>query len=156
MTKFILASVSLAALVLGTTVWAGGHGGNPAVKARQAHMQLYSFNLGALGAMAKGDVEYDAEAAMAAASNIAALAAFNQAAYWLPGTSNAELGKETRALPKIWEAGSTAGQINEELATASAQLAAVAGDGKAEMAAGLGGVGKACGDCHKAYRAPAN
>jgi len=154
--KFALASVSLAAVVLGTAVYAGGHGGNPAVKARQAHMQLYGFNLGALGAMAKGEVEYDAEAAKALAGNFAALAAFDQTAYWTPGTSNAELGKETRALPKIWEEGSTAGQINQELAVAAAQLAAVAGDGQAALGAALGAAGKSCGDCHKAYRAPAN
>ena len=56
--KIALASISLAAVVLGTAVSAGGHGGNPAVKARQAHMQLYGFNLGALGAMAKGCLLY--------------------------------------------------------------------------------------------------
>ena len=154
--KIALASISLAAVVLGTSVSAGGRGGNPAVKARQAHMQLYGFNLGALGAMAKGEVEYDAEAAKALAGNFAALAAFNQAAYWTPGTSNAELGNETRALPKIWEAGSTAGQISQELAAAAAELAAVAGDGQAALGAAIGAAGKACGDCHKAYRAPAN
>ena len=34
------------------SAFAGGHAGNPAVTARKAHMQLYSFNLGTLGAMA--------------------------------------------------------------------------------------------------------
>lgn len=154
MMKFVLASASLAALTLSTTVWAGGHGGNPAVKARQAHMQLYGFNLGGLGAMAKGEVEYNADAAKALANNFAALAAFDQAAYWTPGTSNAELGDETRALPKIWESGSTAGQISQDLAAAAAELAAVAGDGQAALGAAMGAVGKACGDCHKPYRAP--
>lgn len=155
MLKVTLASVSLAALVLGTSVFAAGHGGNPAVKARQAHMQLYGFNLGALGAMAKGEVEYDAEAAQGFANNLAAVAALNQAAYWVPGTSNAELGEETRALPKIWEEGSTAGQISGELVEQTAQLAAVASDGQEALGPALGNV-KACGDCHKAYRAPAN
>ena len=37
-----------------------------AVKARQSAMTLYSFNLGLLGGMAKGDIEYDADAASAA------------------------------------------------------------------------------------------
>ena len=81
------------------SAFAGGHGGNPAVTARKAHMQLYSFNLGTLGAMAKGEVEYDADAASAAAGNLAALAALSQRAYWVPGTSSDDLPDESRALP---------------------------------------------------------
>ena len=37
------------------------------VKARQAFMQIYSFNLGQLGAMAKGEADYDAKLANASA-----------------------------------------------------------------------------------------
>ena len=40
-------------------------------------MQLYAFNISHLGAMAKGEVDYDAAAASAAANNLAALAALN-------------------------------------------------------------------------------
>ena len=132
--------------------FAGGHGGNPAVKARKAHMQLYAHNLGILGGMAKGEVEYNADAASGAANNLAALASSYQGGYWVPGTSNAELGDETRALPAIWESGSTAGQIGGQMAEAAAALAAVAGDGQAALGPALGPVGKACGDCHKGYR----
>ena len=132
--------------------FAGGHGGNPAVKARKAHMQLYAHNLGILGGMAKGEVEYNADAASGAANNLAALASSYQGSYWVPGTSNAELGDETRALPAIWESGSTAGQIGGQMAEAAAALAAVAGDGQAALGPALGPVGKACGDCHKGYR----
>lgn len=131
---------------------ADGHGGNPAVKARQAHMQLYAHNIGILGAMAKGEREYDAGAASAAANNLATLASLQQGSYWTPGTSNAELGDETRALPAIWESGSTAGQIGGQLAEAAAALAVVAGDGREALGPALGPVGKACGDCHKGYR----
>ncbi|NNE87351.1 MAG: cytochrome c [Silicimonas sp.] len=131
---------------------AGGHGGNPAVKARKAHMQLYSHNLGILGGMAKGEIEYDADAASAAANNLASLSTLSQRSYWAPGTSNAELGEETRALPAIWEAGSKAGEIGGQLAEAAEALAAVAGDGQESLGPALGGVGQACGACHKAYR----
>ena len=44
-----------------------------AIKARQSVMQLYAFNLGALGAMAKTAVPYDAEVANAHAGNLLAL-----------------------------------------------------------------------------------
>ena len=131
---------------------AGSHGGNPAVKARQSHMQLYAHNLGILGAMAKGEAEYNADAASAAANNLAALSQLNQMSYWAPGTSNAELGEETKALPAIWEAGSTAADIGGKLAEAATALAAVAGNGQEALGPALGPVGGACGECHKAYR----
>ncbi|MEP3428833.1 MAG: cytochrome c, partial [Roseibium sp.] len=38
-----------------------------AIKVRKALMSLYAWNLGQLGAMAKGEVDYDAEAAKTAA-----------------------------------------------------------------------------------------
>ena len=156
MKKISLVAVSLAALAVSGTVWAGGHGGNPAVKARKAHMQLYAYNLGKLGAMAKGEAEYNAEAAQTAANNLATLATVSQAGYWAPGTSNEDLGEETRALPGLWGADSTAMAIGGQMGEAVTQLAAVAGDGQAALGGAMGAVGKACGDCHKAYRAPAN
>ena len=136
---------------------AGGHGGNKAVKARQAHMQLNTHNAGILFGMVKGDIEYDAEAAQAAADNLVILSSsINQRSYWVPGTSNAELGDETNALPVIWESGSKAGEIAGQLADAAAKLAAVAGDGKDALGAAVGPVGGACTACHKAYRKPFN
>lgn len=152
MKKLTILTVSLAALAVSGAVWAGGHGGNPAVKARKAHMQLYSFNLGTLGGMAKGEVEYDADRASAAANNLVTLTQVSQAGYWMPGTSNAELGEETRALPELWGADSKAMQIGGEMGEAVKQLAAVAGNGQEGLGAAVGAVGKACGDCHKAYR----
>ncbi|MEL7150185.1 MAG: cytochrome c [Pseudomonadota bacterium] len=154
MSRFLVALCLAGGVAAASTAIAGGHAGNPAVTARNAHMQLYSFNLGMLGSMAKGETEYDAEAASAAASNLAALAALNQRAYWVPGTSSDDLPDESRALPAIWEEGSKAGEIGASFAEAAAALAAVAGDGKDAMAAAIGPVGKGCGDCHKAYRKP--
>lgn len=156
MARFPLVLALLGGAVAATTALAGGHDGNPAVSARKAHMQLYSFNLGTLGAMAKGEVEYDAAAASAAAGNLAALSSLNQSAYWVPGTSSEDLPGESRAKPEIWQAGSTAAEIGATFAEAAAALAAVAGDGKDAMAGALGAVGKGCGDCHEAYRAPRN
>ncbi|MDJ0640051.1 MAG: cytochrome c [Paracoccaceae bacterium] len=146
----------VAVLALSGAAYSGGHGGNPAVKARKAHMQLYSFNLGTLGAMAKGEVEYDAETASTAANNLAAVSQLSQRGYWLPGTSSDDLPDESRALPALWQEGSKAGEIGGKFAEAAAALAAVAGDGKDAMAAAMGPVGKACGDCHEAYRKPRN
>ena len=85
-------------LVLTTGVaFSGGHGGNSAAKARQSHMSLYAHNLGVLGGMAKGEVAYDADTATSAANNLVSMSTMSQVGYWTPGTSNAELGEETRA-----------------------------------------------------------
>ena len=156
MRKLTLAAVSIAALAVAGSVWAGGHVGNPSVKARKSHMQLYAFNLGKLGAMAKGEAEYNADAASAAANNLATLSTLSQAGYWSPGTSNAELGEETRALPGLWESGSKAREIGGQMGEAVAQLASVAGNGQEGLGAAVGAVGQTCGACHKAYRAPNN
>lgn len=143
-------------LAIATAALAGGHAGNPAVKARKAHMQLYSHNLGILGAMAKGEADYDAAKAQAAADNLAALVQLSQGTYWAPGTSNAELGEETRALPAIWQPDSKAGEMGGKLRDAALAMAEIADDGKDVMAGGMGALGAACGDCHKAYRQPSN
>ena len=152
--KTIIGAVAAFAITT-TMVSAGGHDGNPAVKARNAAMTLYSFSLGTLGAMAKGEMEYDAAAASAAASNLAAVANLNQMAFWPEGTSNADIDG-TRALPAIWENTDDVVAIAMKLAEASNALAATAGDGLEAVQAGLGPVGAECGACHKAYRAPRN
>lgn len=142
-----------AAAVAGTMVFAASHGGNPAVKARKAHMQLNAHNIGILGGMAKGDIEYNADAAQAAANNLLALSQLNQMSYWPPGTSNAELGDETRALPAAWE--DMAGVIEDAQALTAAAEAMASNAGTLEgVQASIGALGGACGACHKAYRAP--
>ena len=49
-------TIILSATIAATAglVFAASHGGNPAVKARQSHMQLHVHNISILGAMAKG------------------------------------------------------------------------------------------------------
>jgi cytochrome c556 len=124
-----------------------------AVKARQAHMSLYSHNLGILGAMAKGDVDYDSAAAQAAADNLAAVATLNQAGYWLPGSDSDSI-EGSRALPAIWQADSKAQAYGMEMAEAALALQAVAGTDLAAMQGGMGAVGDGCKTCHEAYRKP--
>lgn len=123
-----------------------------ALKARQAHMSLYSFNLGPLGNMAQDKIPYDAEVAAVAAANLAALASVDQAGYWVEGTDTSVEG--SRAKAEIWTdtAGFEADQM--DLVAASAALAAAAGNGLDQLKAAFGPVGGACGACHEAYRAP--
>lgn len=138
-------------LALAGAVWAGGHGGNPAVEARQAHMTLYQFHLTTLGNMARGNTDYDAEAASTAADGILTLTGLDQSGYWVPGTdSDSVEGSRTSAA--LWD--NIPDAIAKGMATAEAAqaLAAVAGDGPEAMAGGLQGLGGACTACHRAYR----
>ena len=102
MIRTTIAALGLCAAITAPAL-ADGHANKAienAIKARQAQMQLYAFNLGQLGAMAKGDMEYNAEAAGAAASNLAALTKLNQMALW-PQGSDSDSVEASRALPAI-------------------------------------------------------
>lgn len=121
------------------------------VKARQAHMDLNAFNLGILGSMAKGESDYDAETAKAAAQNLVMLSELNQMSYWPEGTDNASI-EGTRALPALWQNLPDVMEKAKALHEAEVALASTAGDGLDAVKAGLGKVGEACGACHKAYR----
>jgi cytochrome c556 len=87
------------------------------------------------------------------AANLAALAAYDPSGLFAPGTSNADLPGETRALPAIWENPEDVGAKFAAYAEAAQALAAVAGDGRAAMGGALGAVGQACQACHDDYRA---
>ncbi len=122
-----------------------------AIKGRQAIMQLYAYNIGTLAAMAKGERDYDAEAAQAAADNMAAVNGLKMGGVWLPGSS-IESGMETRALPAIWESGSDIGEKAAALSEAISGLQAAAGTDLASLRGAIGPVGKACGSCHEDFR----
>ena len=68
-----------------------------AIKARKAQMQLYAFNIGLLGGMAKDAIPYDADAASKAAANLAALSKLDQSRLWPQGSDNSALGEATAA-----------------------------------------------------------
>ena len=128
---------------------------NDATKARQAQMQLYAFNLGQLGAMAKGEVAYDSAAASAAATNLASLARLDQSKLWPEGSD--EMGVEgSRALPALWENLPDVMSKGSDLVTATTAMEAAAGTDLASLQAAMGAVGGAGGACHKAYRGPSN
>ncbi len=144
-----LAALTAAAIAQGAV--ADGHL-EKAVKARQAQMQLYSFNLGQLGAMAKGDAAYDAKVASAAANNLAALASLDGSALWPQGSDLTAMPDKTAAKPEIWSTYPAIAEKGKALREASAALAAVAGDGLDALKANIGPVGKSCGGCHNDFR----
>ena len=123
-----------------------------AMGARKAQMQLYAFNISHLGAMAQGEVDYDAAAASAAANNLAALAALNGMAMWPQGTDSTAMPGKTRAKVEAWTTWPKIGEASAAMKKASADLALVAGDGLDALRGGIGDVGKSCGGCHKPFR----
>jgi cytochrome c556 len=122
-----------------------------AIKARQSMMQLYAFNLGALGAMAKGTVEYNADAASASAGNLLALSQMSQAGMW-PQGSDVGSYPNTRALPDIWAKYPDIAEKGKALGAAAEAMNAAAGTDLASLQGAMRELGGACGACHKAYR----
>ena len=123
-----------------------------AIAARQGVFQNYQLMLATLGGMARGNVEYDAEAAQAAANNLVALTQLEARFSWPPGSDNASV-EGTRALPAIWENFDDVIAKAMALNAAATELAAVAGDGQAALGPAIGAVGPACTACHDHYRA---
>ena len=126
-----------------------------AISARQSFMKLMAFNIGTLGAMAGGKIDYDADAASTAAGNLAKLTSMKNGAFWLQGSDNVSVGN-TRALPAIWENGADVGAKFTALVEAAQAMDAAAGGGLDSLKGAIGALGGACGACHKAYRAPEN
>lgn len=121
-----------------------------AIEARQSHMQLYAHNLGILGGMARGNIDYDPEMAVTAAADLVAIASVSQQAYWPEGTDNAAFD-DSRALPEIWEDTEGFEAAKAALLAAATALAETAGTGP-EGLAGLREVGGACGACHESFQ----
>ena len=126
-----------------------------AIKGRQGLMQVYAFNIGMVGDMAKGKSEYNAESAQNAADNLLAAASMKNGPMWPEesGNDNLEFGEMTSALPEIWTTYPEIGQHGANLISALEEFVEVAGTGLDGMKNGLGAVGKACKGCHEDFRA---
>lgn len=146
---FLAATLAVSTLAMA----AQAQDSNPAVNARQGQFQIMALNIGVLGQMARGNTEYDAEAAQAAANNLLTMSQIDQRFHWVPGTDTDSI-EGTRALPAIWAEDSQVLEIWGRYGEAAGGLAAVAGDGLEAMQAALGPVGAACGACHDDYRQP--
>ncbi len=138
-------------VLLASMAFADGHSGPPEVGARIGLMKNYGYNLGVLGNMAKGTIEYDADMAAIAAANLVAFAGSDQSMLWAEGTDNGST-QGTRALPAIWTDSEGWTKAQDAMTAAAEGLAATSD--LAGLQAAMGAAGGACGTCHKAYRAP--
>jgi cytochrome c556 len=148
--------LGICAGVIATASWADSHSAeklNPAVAARHAQMQMIGYNIGILGAVAKGEMEYDAAMVASAAANLQALAKLDGATLWVAGTEQGATAG-SRAKPEIWSDSAGFAAKFDDLAMASAALIGAAD--AAAVGAGMGDLGGTCKACHESYRGPKN
>ena len=148
----LFAAAALAAVSLSPALTVADGHAEKAIKARKSLMQLYAWNLGLLGGMAKGVVEYDAEKAQAAADNLAVLVTMGDGRMWPQGTDSTAMPGKTRAKAEAWTTYPAITEKDKAMKAAAADMAKVAGTGLEAVQAKIKEVGGACGGCHKAYR----
>lgn len=121
------------------------------VKYRQNVMRAMGGHTGAIVGVVKGEVSYTGDVA-AHARGINAMSKLIIKMF-PKGTDNMMMA-DTRALPEIWEDRAKFEAAAKDLQDASANLVRVAeaGDPSA-FGAAVQRVGKACGGCHKPFRA---
>lgn len=121
------------------------------LQARQGQFRLMAVHVGVLGAMAKGEMEYDPALAELAAENIETITELHQDRLWPEGSDNASI-EGTRALPSIWSDNADFIAKWDAAGEAAENLEEVAGDGLDPMRAALGPLGNSCSECHDAHR----
>ena len=149
-------AIGMGAAILATATFAAGHSekaAKDAVAARQAQMQIVSYSTGILGAMAKGEAEFDAAMANSAAANLNAMAKLDPASLWVPGTEQGTV-EGSRAKAEVWSDAAGFADKFAALEKASADMMGAA-DVDA-VKAGMGAIGGACKACHETYRGPKN
>lgn len=150
MRKIVIAAMAAAVAI--PTVALAADPIQDTIKARQGYYKLINANMGILAGMAKGEVDYDSDAAQVAADNIVTLTTYNLGHLFIPGTSKAD-AEGTRALPAIWEDFPGVAAKGKAFKEAAMAMQAVAGAGQGEMAGALGTLGGTCKGCHTDYRA---
>jgi len=147
-----LLSVSFICIGIALPSYADKDPKKAAIKARQGEMDIRVFNAGPLIAMAKGDMPYDPKLAEKLANNLKVMLSLDNGRAWIPGTSNKEYAKDTKALPKIWEPDSKIADAGKKYHDAVMALADVAGTGQDALKAKVKDLGEACKGCHDDFR----
>ena len=147
-------NLTMATLAMALTLPAGSvlaQDAEAAIKARQGQFRIMALNLGVLGAIAKGEMEYDAATAQTAADNLVRISSVAQDFNWPEGSDNMS-ADGTRALPAIWDNLPDVISKWEDFGTAAAAMQTAAGDSPEAIGAALQEVGGACKACHDEYR----
>ncbi len=144
----------LSAALLATGAYAQPLEPKDQVKNRKAGYQFMAWNMGKIKAQVVDEsVPYDPLKVQAAANAIAAVANSGMGELFSPGTSRAELGKQTRLKADFFKNLDEASRLGREFNLAANQLASVAASGdKGAIKAAFGETGKTCKSCHDKFR----
>ena len=124
-----------------------------AIKARRAFYTLLNANIGPLAAMAKGEVDYQAELAQLYADNLGQMAGYKKVPHFRQGSSKDDRPGKTRALAKIWSEVRSFQKKVDDFKAAALNVKAEAGKGRAALGSAVGKLGSTCKACHDEYRA---
>lgn len=116
---------------------------------RHELMEDIGDNAKVLGAMAKGEAPFDADAASSHLDDI--IADIEEFVTLFPEGS--ETGNETRALPTIWENKGSFDDHAQDLADAATTVQGVLPEGQEAFAGAFRDLGRTCGACHNEFRA---
>lgn len=141
--KFLTRTLAFGLIALAGAA-AAQQAANPVVRDRMAAMDTIRVNTGVLGNMASGRAAFDADAAIAAKTALAAVAAELPALFEAPETDPL-----SKASARIWSDYAGFTREAEVLLTAAEALDTSSLDG---IKAGMGAVGGTCRACHQAYR----
>jgi len=149
--KKIIIGAAMAAILSTGFAFAAGH--EAAIDERKMQMKSVGGAIGALGKMAKGEMDFDAGVALASLQKMNDVSKTYGDLF--PDGSQTGMGsdgKETTASPKIWEdmAGFKAAIAKFDADTTAA--IANAPQTAAELGPILGSVGANCKACHETYR----
>jgi cytochrome c556 len=120
-----------------------------AIKYRQAAMTLIGANFKPMGAMAKGDVPFNAQEFARRSRDVAAISAIDILAGFPQDTD----GDGSKAKPEIWMKWDDFKQKMGDMERAAAKLAEAAkGGDAAAIKKQFGETGKTCKACHDDYK----
>jgi cytochrome c556 len=114
---------------------------------------MVSYNIGMLGAIAKGEVEYSAEMVKSAATNLQMLSAMDTTSLWIDGTAQGE-ADGSRAKAEIWS--DRDGFIAKFKKMEDSSITLIAATSVEDVQAGIGALGGSCKACHEGCRGPKN
>ena len=142
--KFVVAL--LAALVVTPAMALDAEQAQKATETRQSVLKVVGWNIGPLGAMARGLVPYDADLVARNAERIAWMSSMIPDAF---RADTREHAVETEALPVIWENYARFEELAANAQASAERLAEVAASG--DEAAGKQAIGALIDDCRACH-----
>ncbi|MGO2131794.1 MAG: c-type cytochrome [Halomonas sp.] len=149
---FKMCTLGAAALLLSANVQATEEN-DKAIEYRQDVLGVMAWQMGPLGAMAKGDVDYDAEEFQLRANNLAALADMPWEGFVEGSFRGGDHSVDNDALAKISDNMDDFMSKSNDLVVETTTLAELSGgDDFSAMRRQVGKVGQSCKSCHDEYR----